>query len=68
VAFTAGLTAATALDAFHHVWWLLVISGVAVSILTTRLPRRLPRRVDSRLSVPVVEPVLEGVCTDAAVA
>ena len=42
VAFTAGLTASTALDSFHHVWWLLVISGVAVSILTTQLPRRLP--------------------------
>ena len=52
VAFTAGLTASTALDAFHHVWWLLVISGVTVSILTTQLPRRLPRRVDSRVSVP----------------
>jgi MFS family permease len=64
VAFTAGLTATTALDSFHHVWWLLVISGVTVSILTTQLPRRLPRRVDSRVSIPVVEEV----CTDAAVA
>ena len=40
VAFTAGITPVTALDAFHHVWWLLVISGVVVSILTSRLPRR----------------------------
>ena len=63
VAFTAGLTASTALDVFHHVWWLLVISGVSVSILTTRLPRRVPRRADSRVSVPVVE----GVRNDAAV-
>jgi EmrB/QacA subfamily drug resistance transporter len=40
VAFTAGLTSSNALDAFHHVWWLLAISGVVVSILTVRLPRR----------------------------
>lgn len=40
VAFTAALVPATALDSFHHVWWLLVCSGVAVSILATRLPRR----------------------------
>jgi EmrB/QacA subfamily drug resistance transporter len=45
VAFTANLTPATALDSFHRVWWLLVISGVAVSVLTTRLPRREPRRL-----------------------
>ena len=44
VAFTAGLTSADALDAFHHVWWLLVISGVAVSVLTSRLPRRVADR------------------------
>jgi EmrB/QacA subfamily drug resistance transporter len=54
VAFTAGLTPANALDAFHHVWWLLVISGVAVSILATRLPRRLPRRMIARANAPVV--------------
>ncbi|MEP7113551.1 MAG: MFS transporter [Ilumatobacteraceae bacterium] len=42
VAFTAGIAPATALDSFHQVWWLLVISGVAVSILTTRLPRPRP--------------------------
>ncbi|MEY2580709.1 MAG: hypothetical protein QOE09_558 [Ilumatobacteraceae bacterium] len=39
VAFTAGLSPADALDGFHHVWWLLVISGVAVSLLTSQLPR-----------------------------
>ena len=64
VAFTAGLTPSTALDSFHHVWWMLVISGVAVSILTTQLPRRLPRLVDSRMSAPLVEEVPN----DAAVA
>jgi len=39
VALTAGLTADDALDAFHHVWWLFVISGIGVSLLTSRLPR-----------------------------
>jgi MFS family permease len=45
VAFTTGLTPAEALDGFHHVWWLLVVSGVAVSVLATQLPRRVARRV-----------------------
>jgi EmrB/QacA subfamily drug resistance transporter len=39
VALTADLTADDALDAFHHVWWLFVISGIGVSLLTSRLPR-----------------------------
>jgi EmrB/QacA subfamily drug resistance transporter len=39
VAFTAGLTADKALDAFHHVWWVFVLSGLGVSVLTSRLPR-----------------------------
>jgi EmrB/QacA subfamily drug resistance transporter len=50
VAFTANLAPSTALDSFHHVWWLLIISGVAVSILTSRLPRR----VAVRTPIPVV--------------
>ena len=37
IAFTTGLAAADALDGFHHVWWLLVVSGVLVSLLSTRL-------------------------------
>ena len=37
VALTSDLTPATALDGFHHVWWLLVASGVTVSLLSTRL-------------------------------
>ena len=41
VAFTADVTPATALDAFHQVWWLLVGCGLAVSLLSTRLPRRI---------------------------
>ncbi len=60
VAFTADLAPETALDSFHHVWWLLIISGVAVSILATRLPRRVTR------ALPVVEvaPVIaEGALT-----
>jgi MFS family permease len=40
VALTTGLTAATALDGFHHVWWLLAASGVTVSILASRLSPR----------------------------
>jgi len=54
VAFTAGLTSAGALAAFHHVWWLLVVSGVSVSLLTSRLPRR----VANRATVPAVAEVL----------
>jgi EmrB/QacA subfamily drug resistance transporter len=45
VAFTAALVPESALDSFHHVWWLLVVSGVTVSILATRLPRRVTARV-----------------------
>jgi MFS family permease len=47
VAFTAAMTPATALESFRHVWWLLVASGVAVSILATRLPRRVTARATS---------------------
>ena len=45
VAFTADLVPGTALDSFHHVWWLLVVSGVAVSVLSSRLPARVSRQV-----------------------
>ena len=47
VAFTAPLVPATAIDSFHHIWWLLVASGVTVSILATRLPRGLTARTPS---------------------
>lgn len=40
VAFTAGLSPATAMDKFHKVWAILVVSGVAVTIFATRLTRR----------------------------
>ena len=39
LAFTADVTAASALDAFHRVWYLLVASGVAVTLVAVRLPR-----------------------------
>lgn len=39
IAFTTGLTAADSLDGFHHVWWLLAICGLTVSLLSTRLVR-----------------------------
>jgi EmrB/QacA subfamily drug resistance transporter len=44
VAFTAGLVPGTAIGSFHHVWWLLVISGAAVSLLASRLPRKVIAR------------------------
>jgi len=37
IAFTTGATPSTALQSFHHVWWLLVLSGAVVSVLSTRL-------------------------------
>ena len=39
VAFTAGSTPANALDSFHRVWMILVVSGVAVTLFATRLTR-----------------------------
>jgi len=38
VAFTSEVTG-DPLDGFHHLWWLLVAAGVAVSLLSTRLTR-----------------------------
>ena len=40
VAFTAGLTPDNAMDKFHKVWTILVVSGVAVALFATRLTRR----------------------------
>ena len=39
IAFVGALGAAGPLDSFHHVWWLLVGSGIAVSTLSSFLPR-----------------------------
>jgi len=39
IAFTAGATRETAMDHFHRVWYLLVSSGVLVTIITSRLQR-----------------------------
>ena len=36
IAFATVLTAADALDGFHHVWWLLATCGLTVSLLSTR--------------------------------
>ena len=51
VALTSGLTPATALAGFRRVWWLLVVSGLAVSLLSTRLripgARAQPATVDA---------------------
>lgn len=40
VAFTGDLAASTAIDAFRHVWWGLVATGVCVSALSLVLPDR----------------------------
>ncbi len=40
IAFTSATTLTTALDGFHHVWWLLVGSGVGVTAMCSLLPRR----------------------------
>ena len=37
IAFTTGATGVEVLDGFHHVWWVLVGSGLVVSLLATRL-------------------------------
>ncbi|MEO6125465.1 MAG: DHA2 family efflux MFS transporter permease subunit [Ilumatobacteraceae bacterium] len=42
IAFTTGRTASTALDGFHHVWWLLAVCGLLVSLLSSRLVRVSP--------------------------
>ena len=39
VAFTAALASDELLDGFHQVWWLLVASGLGVSLMATRLAR-----------------------------
>ena len=52
VALTAGITADTALDAFHQVWWLIVISGVTVTGLSTLLPRGVRARAGTAGAVP----------------
>jgi len=45
VALTTGLTARTALDGFHHVWWLLAASGATVSLFATRLAKQAPAKL-----------------------
>jgi EmrB/QacA subfamily drug resistance transporter len=49
VAFTSDLTPATALDDFRRVWWLLVVSGLTVTALATRLPERVAAPSAGRL-------------------
>jgi EmrB/QacA subfamily drug resistance transporter len=41
IAFTTQVTDVP-LDNFHHTWWLMVLCGVAVTLLSTRLHRRQP--------------------------
>jgi len=42
IALVGTLGAASALNSFHHVWWLLVASGITVSTLSLFLPRLQP--------------------------
>ena len=37
IAFTEGATRATTMTQFHHVWWLLLGCGLAVTVLSSRL-------------------------------
>ena len=53
VALTAGITSDTALDAFHQVWWLIVVSGVTVTGLSTLLPKRVRARAGTAGADPV---------------
>jgi MFS family permease len=53
VAFTTGVTPATVLDAFHHIWWLLVTSGVGVTLLSLPLPAHRPASATARPQAPV---------------
>jgi hypothetical protein len=39
VAFTTGVAAPDLLGGFHHVWTVLVVCGVTVSVLSTQLVR-----------------------------
>ncbi len=53
VALTADVTTDNALDAFHKVWWLIVISGVTVTGLSTLLPKRVRARAGTAGALPV---------------
>lgn len=52
VALLGTVTPATALDAFHEVWWLLVASGLLTSAAALALPK-------TRIATPVPAPVLD---------
>lgn len=57
LAFTADVTPATALDAFHRVWWVLVASGLAVTLVATRLAVTTPV---ARAQVSARQPLRKG--------
>lgn len=59
VAFTTGLTATSALDGFHHVWWLLAGCGLTVSVLATRLVRVVPAAAPATSSVTAGTPAID---------
>jgi EmrB/QacA subfamily drug resistance transporter len=53
VALTATISTDNALDAFHKVWWLIVVSGITVTGLSTLLPKRVRARAGTAGALPV---------------
>ena len=51
VAFLAEVSPLDPLASFHRVWWLLVLSGLAVSGLSLGLPRRVRATTDAAVAV-----------------
>jgi len=44
LAFVADITPATAIDSFHNAWWVLIVSGLAVTASALRLPVSRPQQ------------------------
>lgn len=55
LAFVADITPATALDSFHRAWWVLIVSGLAVTGTALRLPIRRPNSATAPSTAAVVE-------------
>lgn len=53
IAFTASRSASDPLEGFHHAWWLLVATGVAVTALSLWLPRDRPAARAAAIARPV---------------
>ncbi len=55
LAFVADITPDTALDSFHRAWWVLIVSGLAVTATALRLPIRRPNPATAPSTAAVVE-------------